>query len=617
MKKDATFSDIAAMAKNDPESFASSLLGEEPTLRTGTSVRYFDNQSLVVNVAGPSQGRYYSFTDSDAKGDMLDLVRWVHGLGDDKDGRKQSLDIAKTILGISNGKIDIKDIPQGKSDEERRKEQEEIEAKRIRTANWLWEMGDPNKGRDAGVAYLNNRAISKIPGPETLRFRTLTHQDLEKMGIPRGDIPKTPVTALIFAARNKDGAITAVQQILTTKGKKVEFDNPKRTNGLLPGASVLLGDPSKSDKMILVEGPETGMSLHEATGLPTMITLGTSNFTKVALPDSTKNLIIASDMEPTGVGLASSLKTAQYWKRQGVDKVGIALPRLNDGDFNDVHQADGAETVAACIAHSWYAPECDQDGTILVTPDARAAFHAWAQTGIEVAAKVPARRDGKFFPMSLDSLVDKHHNRVLIVGNPAIEIKDEILRKQRPDLEIVKLHEDSREFRKMARNQGDLQAAINATDMYAPEGTGTFEPVFFALRRADADALTLPGHKSIAIRSRAIDRIDLGFMKGRNAIVSPLGKGTEHDLKLTQKLKSAGANTTRLTWQIFRGDETLPKIIRRDIPEGFGAKDAAQEGWTGEALSDLIDISKANHAQIALAPTIRAQAPKRKADIAR
>ena len=143
-----------------------------------------------------------------------------------------------------------------------------------------------------------------------------------------------------------------------------------------------------------------------------------------------------------------------------------------------------------------------------------------------------------------------------------------------------------------------MKAALQAADIYAPDGLGKKEPVFFSLRRSDADALALKGHKTVAVRSSALDRIDFGFMKGRHAIVSPLGKGTDQDQKMTDMLQSAGAETTRLTWQIFRGDEAKPRIIRREIPSGFGAQDAMKEGWVGDALKDLIDISKANHEQI-------------------
>ncbi len=604
MTKKATFADISRMLKADPERFASALLGEEPTLRAGTTVRYLENQSLVVNVSGPSQGRFYLFTDSDAKGDMIDLVRWHHGLADDKAGRHEALEIAKHHLGISDNRIDPAKLPPQKSAEERQKEIEEDEAKRIRTANWIWKKGSATQGREEGLSYLKNRGITcQIPS-DTLRFRKLSAADLEKMGVSRKDIPATPVVSLIFAARNKEGQITAVQQILTTEGKKVSFENPKRTNGHMPGSSVMLGDPSKSSQMALIEGPETALSVFQSTGIPTQITLGSSNFTKVHIPANVDHLITVSDMEPTGVGLCSALKAAQHWKREGIKKSGIAIPpRLNDGDYNDVHQQFGEELVRKGIAGAYFPPEYDQDGTILVTPDARAAFFAWAKTGIEVAAKVPPRdkETGKYRPFNIEGLVEERHNRVFIVGNPAFEIRDETLRKMRPGVEIVTIHEDSREFRKLAKNPGGMQAALQSADMYAPDGIGEKEPVFFSLRRNDADALKLEGYKSIAIRSSAIERIDLGFMKGRQAIVAPLGSGTDQDRDLTSRLEEAGANTTRLTWQIFRGDADIPRIIRRDIPEGYGADDAAKEGWRGEALKDLVDISRVNHEQIALA----------------
>ena len=50
-------------------------------------------------------------------------------------------------------------------------------------------------------------------------------------------------------------------------------------------------------------------------------------------------------MEPAGRGLADALKAAQHWTQEGVENSGIALPLLNDGDFNDVLQKDGDEAV--------------------------------------------------------------------------------------------------------------------------------------------------------------------------------------------------------------------------------------------------------------------------------
>jgi len=600
MTKKATFNDIAKMLRGNPERFATALLGEEPTIRAGNQVRYYENQSLVVNTGGPSQGRFYSFIDPDAKGDMIDLVRWQHGLSDDKSGRHDALEIAKHHLGISGGSIDPAKIPPEKSTAERDQELRDEEAKKIRTANWIWQNGSPTSGRDEGLAYLKGRAITCDIPAETLRFRKLGRGDLQKMGVSDADIPSTPVVSLIFAARNAEGQVTAVQQILTTEGRKVRFENPKRTNGHMPGSAVVLGDPESSKRLTLAEGPETALSVYQATGIPTMITLGSSNFTKVSVPSHIEDLITISDMEPTGVGLASALKTAQYWHRAGIKRTGIALPpTLNDGDYNDVHQKLGEDAVRKGVESAFYPPAREQDGTILLTPDARAAFYAWAKTGIEVAAKIPPKMEGKYRPFTIENLVEERHNRVLIVANPAFEVRAEALRKMRPDLEIVTLHEDSREFRKLAKTPAGMQAALNAADFYTPTGLGEKEPVFFSLRRADADALTLAGYKSMALRSSALGRIDFDFMKGRIAIVAPIGNGTEKDAQLSAMLEASGASTTRLTWQIFRGDESVPRILRRKIPEGYGAADAAREGWSGAALRDLIDISRANHEQIA------------------
>jgi hypothetical protein len=102
----------------------------------------------------------------------------------------------------------------------------------------------------------------------------------------------------------------------------------------------------------------------------------------------------------------------------------------------------------------------------------------------------------------------------------------------------------------------------------------------------------------MAVRSSAVDRVDFSFMKGREAIVAPIGAGTDQDRRLSDLLEKAGAKTTRLTWQIFRADEKFPKILRRTIPDTFGAADAAKEGWTGSALKDLIHISQANRQQM-------------------
>jgi phage/plasmid primase-like uncharacterized protein len=597
--KKLSYGEVVSMAKNDPETFATALIGSKPTYRGGTSVRYYDNQSLQVNTGGPHQGRFKSHVDDTIRGDMLDLVRHMRGLPDDKAGRHQAIEVAKEVLGVSDGVADVSKLPPVKTDLEKKREQEAAIAKRKRVANWIWESASETEGREEGYRYLRNRGITIELPSDVLRFSVLSRDELKKMGLHESEIPATPVTALVFKAQNAAGEVTAVQQVLTTDGAKLKCKIPKRTNGLVQGSAVILGDITKSDTTITTEGPETGMSLYQATGHPVMIVLGKSNFIHAPVPENITTLITAADMEPAGRGLADALRAAQHYTLNGMEKSGIALPLLNDGDFNDVLQNDGDAAVAKAVERTYFAPKRDFDATLFVTPDARAAFHAWRTTGIDVVAKIPGKdKEGKFLPLMLDSVVTDEYSRVFLVATKGIEVKDEYIRKSRPELEIVTLSEDSKAFRSLAKTPGKMEAIIAKPDIHAPEGFGTKEPVFFTLRRADAEALSLPGHKSIAVRSTAVGNIDLSFMNGRTAIVAPIGNGTDKDRALTERLEAAGAQTTRLTWQIFPADQPAPKIVRSSVPPAYGAADAAAEGWKGEALKDLVEISRANHAQM-------------------
>lgn len=591
---EVTFGDVRKRLAERAEEFATYVLGESPARRNGREIRYFENESLSVTISGHGRGKFVWWVDESIHGSMIDLAKWRNSLSD-----RDALEFCKTWLGI--GKGELPDLPQPKTDDEIQKEIDEDEAKRLRTARWIWTTSSPTDGRSEGLAYLRNRGITCDVPSDVLRFRKLTRADLEKMGLAPNEIPQTPVVALVFAARNIAGEVQAVQQVLTSEGKKLAISNPKKSNGILRGAAVQLGDIKSATELNMVEGPETALSVWQATGVPTMITLGKSNFMSVDILKSIETLKIGVDMEPNGVGLGTALKAAQFWKRRGLKNSGLAIPpKLNDGDFNDVHQKFGAEAVKAAFDKAHFAPEHDTDGTVLITADSRSAFFVWTQTGIEVNPKIPGRKpDGTYLPISLDTVVEDRHTRVLLIKSPGIEIRDEFLVKNRPNIEIVTLHENTKEFRKLAKSKGKIAEIISSLDFYAPDGQGKDEPVFFSLRRKDADALKLDGYKSMAIRSAAIDKADLTFMRGREAIVAPLGNGTEADMKLTKQLETAGARVTRLTWQIFRGDAVPEQIIRREVPDLFGAAEAAElEGWSGKSLESLVSISKANLKQI-------------------
>lgn len=586
MSQKISYGDIAKQAKTDPEPFATRVLGGEPTQRLRGQVRYGSKGSLVVYTQGRRQGTFTSFEDDSARGDMLDLYRWHTG-----SSAHEAAEFAKAFYGISDSDTRDFDLPKGPTPEEMAaKEQAEIDRK-VRVAQWIWRSSSETDGREEGLLYLKNRGITRTMPKDTIRFRRLGSDDLEKMGVALADQPATPVVALVFKATNAVGEVVAVQQVITTDARKVSFENPKRTNGHLVGSAVKL--PGAGVILNLAEGPETGLSIWQATGQPTWITLGASNFTQVSIPDDVERVIVGADLEKSGTGLAASLKCAQHWTRNGKDG-GIAVPRINDGDFNDVLQINGDAHVRASFATAFFAPTRDGAGDVLITPDSRAAFHVWKQTGIETIARVPTlnKETGKYGSLNLDMIVEDRHSRVFLIERPEVEISDGGLAKRRPDLEIVTLASDAEAFRALARSPGAIAAALQAVDMHAPSGAGEHEPVFFTLRKKDTDALESAGMKSIAVRSTSLGRVDLSFMAGRDAIVAPMGRGTRADQELAGKLTEAGARTTTIEWQIFAPKGRAYEILMNDIPRGYAAVDAVSDGWNGGALTDLVEISR-------------------------
>lgn len=605
--KDLTFADLAKMARQEAEAFATFIIGQGPTHKTAREVRYYDNQSLAVFISGPKQGKFKSFTDDDARGDLFDLYRYVRG-GTAHD----AVESYKTYAGLHTASPGKKvEIKRGPTPEENKRAEEEEIARRRKKAQWIWNNASATDGREEGLTYLRNRGINIEPSSDSVRFSRLSRDDLEKMNVPASDIPTGQVVAVTFAATDESGQISAVQRVFTTEGKKVSFENPKRSNGSLIGSSVKLGESGDQDTLIIAEGPETALSLHQATGKPCRITLGTSNYTNIDMPPWVKTLIIAADMDESGAGLAAALKAAQYWSRRGVEKVGIAIPRLHDGDFNDVLQRSGDEIVRKTVEKSFFPDRTRNDDVVLATPDAKVAFHAWMRTGVATAVRIPPlnKKTDTRSPINLEGLLDEQHRTVLVVNKDGFTFNTEYVDKHRQDVQVMEIEDTAETFLANASDPAYVRRIVSRSDIYAPDGCGKTEPLAISLRRKDTDALVQAGHRAIAIRPSELLNLDFSFMKGRKAIVAPLGRGTPADELLCQQLQDAGADVTRLAWQLFHPTPRGLKIVRDDIPKDYGAAEAVSEGWKGKAMADLLVISEAAQRQQVANATSQEAAP--------
>ncbi len=185
----------------------------------------------------------------------------------------------------------------------------------------LWRESLPAKGSLVEV-YLRARGIEILP--LSLRFLP---RHLHK---PSGSY--FPV--LLAGATDWTGKIHALHRtFLSPDGKdKAPVTPAKMTLGPVGGLSCHLADAG--EELAVSEGLETGLSVMQATGIPTWAALSAGGIRNLIFPPLplASSVTICADNDP--VGLRSAQDAALLWREQG-RKVRVALPPEGK-DFNDV-----------------------------------------------------------------------------------------------------------------------------------------------------------------------------------------------------------------------------------------------------------------------------------------
>lgn len=174
---------------------------------------------------------------------------------------------------------------------------------------------DKSRVADESVkTYLHKRGID-IPLPDTIRVN--------------GDVMVSKVVDL-------NGDFLGIQRTwLKIKNKKML--------GPVSGGSVHLAEPVDG-KIAITEGIETGLSVQQATGIPTWAALSTSGMVKIQLPTHVKEVWIYADSDIGYAGQKAAIKLATRLKEEG-RTVYIVYPanqpENNKGhapkiDFNDL-----------------------------------------------------------------------------------------------------------------------------------------------------------------------------------------------------------------------------------------------------------------------------------------
>ena len=597
MSNGPSYAEIAHVLNQHAEAFSQHVLGMAPTARRAGELRFYADGKLRIRISGAKAGRWTNFADG-SHGDMIDLYMARTGAT-----KREAIAFAKDFLGIPDHGPALTSLPAPDLATANRQDAKE-RAKRLRAAVGIWRrakpMGPPQ------TAYLASRGIV-LTLPETVaRGRTIPVADLPKMGIDPSLCDNRPLDAIVLAATDAAGNLRAVQQILLQDGRKARVPNVKRTNGVLGGVAVQLAPAGPT--VVLAEGPETGMSIQQATGLPTWITLGVSNYTSVPIPAETRQVLIAADLENAGNGLVAALKAADYWERQGKE-VGLLLPAdpATDAkiDFNDVLQQEGEEGVRARVATPWRSERPGEGGRrAIVATCHRNLLALWQAVGgrpiIARIDKEPRVSPTLHFPEDVEEI---------LVAAPADTVPDlgEVLRR-RPGLRIRHLEAAPGSLLAGLAAHGARWLRADAAAAPAPGQHAFYRQELLALY-PEAEVVLCQTRAAADVVAPRPDRIALAWncrlpeeawpwaaLGGRTVLVVPVHTpaGYAGAAQAARQARIHGATPMLLVW-----NASSARTLRLDadgrlhprsapLPEGYDLPQAVADGWQANALDKLL-----------------------------
>lgn len=330
MSERMSLQEISQQLSLNTEHVATLLLNETPRVE-GNTLRFGARGGTSVYLNGPKRGRWINFADDgpDARGDLLDLIRVTRNVD-----TAEAIRIAKDLLGHAH---EVYTPPVATPTVA------EDAAKRVRAAKWLWSMG--GAVTPSGVAYLASRGLTV---PAHVRGRTVTASVLrDTLKIDTSTFGDRDLDVVVFPLILPTGAIQGVQQIFVLDGKKAPISVPKRSKGVLEGAAARFG---RGARVVVCEGPETGLSIHQATGLPVRIGTGRVLFPRIQLEPEVQEVLIAIDDDEPGRAAGAIAEAAYQAQGKRTRLITPPVSHLVKPDFNDILVQLGADAVRAAFA---------------------------------------------------------------------------------------------------------------------------------------------------------------------------------------------------------------------------------------------------------------------------
>ena len=326
--------DIKARLGANAEALALDLFGR-PTSRSGQRWNWGRQGSTTMNVKGRWAGRFKSW-ETDENGSAIDAIMFALGLD-----FTAAVEWAERWLG---------DDPNLKIEPVRKPEvfdvdQEEVQRRDKAVQDWT--ASEPIDGTP-GEMYLKSRGL-RGPWPSTVRYDVWSR-------------------AVIVVSTAPDGTHTAVQRVYIKDDGSPRLDENgrklKRSHGPRYKGAVRLDGDQRA--LCLAEGPETGLSIHQATGIETWVGLGQVTSISLEPVPTDRTIIVCRDDDGRRAPSLKNIKAkVKDWRREGRTVLEIfpsKISRGRKGDFNDTLQEAGEDAIRELVEEALTPPADIEQG---------------------------------------------------------------------------------------------------------------------------------------------------------------------------------------------------------------------------------------------------------------
>lgn len=315
------------------------------------------NGSVSMAMHGERRGRWFDHK-SGAGGDLLDLVAITRcKLAAAKSDFPRVLHEAARLAGLASEPGPWRGFPKPRAEKEPDADGDDCGEQDVAAVAAVIDRVRTAKGTPA-AAYLARRGITDIP-PHGLGWLPPV-PDLPLRDRKRG--------ALVLWATGADGSPTGGQRVLLTPaGISPRIKVRKPAFGRIGGfpARFPAREADGKDLLVVAEGPESALSIRQATGLECWAVFGVSSWARAPLPLD-RTVILAPDRDAPGSAADRAFRRAVFRHRaRGVDLLIADAPEPEGSkrDLNDTARRAGDWTVRAAIVAARTVTDADMEET--------------------------------------------------------------------------------------------------------------------------------------------------------------------------------------------------------------------------------------------------------------